>query len=94
MINKQKYQETTAMIVAFLIERRKELKYNQIELAEKAGIGERTLQRIETSKFAPNLETLLRLCEALDLYFFCSPKESDEDFAKLMKSKWGNISDN
>jgi len=39
---------------------------SQNDLAENAGIERKTVNRIENGHFSPNLETLVRLCKALD----------------------------
>jgi DNA-binding XRE family transcriptional regulator len=38
---------------------------SQDTLAQKAGIERKTVNRIENGHFSPNLDTLLRLCQAL-----------------------------
>jgi len=39
---------------------------SQSDLADAAGIERKTVNRIENGHFSPNLETLTRLCSALD----------------------------
>ena len=48
-------------------ELRKRKNLSQEELAELIDINFRTIQRIETGKNTPSLETLLKLSEALDI---------------------------
>ena len=40
---------------------------SQQALAELAGIDRKTVNRIENNHFSPNLDTLLRLCQALSV---------------------------
>ena len=47
--------------------RRKSRKISQEDLAEIAGIGQRTLRDIEKGSGNPELTTLLKLCEVLGL---------------------------
>jgi hypothetical protein len=44
---------------------RQEAEMSQDALAQKAGIERKTVNRIENGHFSPNLDTLLRLCQAL-----------------------------
>jgi len=85
----EKHKEAVRMIVRHLIDRRHAMKLSQVALAGKVGINKSTLERIEMGKFSPNLETLLKLCEGLDLYFFVSPKEANNNFTEIMKARWG-----
>ena len=39
---------------------------SQQDLADSSGIDRKTVNRIENGHFSPNLETLVRLCSALD----------------------------
>ncbi len=48
-------------------ERRKFLKISQEDLADIAGIAERTLRDIEKGTANPELKSLLKLCEVLGL---------------------------
>lgn len=45
---------------------RQKAEMSQSDLAEAAGIERKTVNRIENGHFSPNLETLTRLCSALD----------------------------
>lgn len=47
--------------------RRKELGYRQSFVEEKANLSDKYLSNIETGRSIPSLETLVRLCEALDV---------------------------
>lgn len=49
-------------------EYRKKKKLTQEQLAEMVGIGTANISYIENGKFAPSMETLDRLAEALDVY--------------------------
>lgn len=40
---------------------------SQDELARKAGIDRKTVNRIENNHFSPNLDTLFRLCRVLKI---------------------------
>ncbi len=76
------------MISNFMRNRRVELGLTQTQVAEKAGLGFRTVQRIEAGDFIPDGKSLVKMSRALDCYFFLSEKESDEDFVKIMRERW------
>lgn len=48
-----------------LLTLRQDSEMSQDTLAQKAGIERKTVNRIENGHFSPNLDTLLRLCQAL-----------------------------
>ncbi len=54
-------------IVAQLIQRRLELKLTQSELADKTGLKQAAIARLESEKAIPRLDTLEKVTKALDL---------------------------
>jgi putative transcriptional regulator len=42
----------------------------QGELAKKAGVDRKTINRIENNHFSPNVETLVRVCSVLKISAF------------------------
>jgi transcriptional regulator with XRE-family HTH domain len=76
------------MISAFMKSRRIELGLTQTQVSELAGLGFRTVQRIESGEFIPDGKSLLKMSKALNCYFFLSPKESDEEFVIAMRNRW------
>ena len=87
-MNDQVIKEARDMIAGFIVNRRQELGYTQAELAERAGLGRATVERIEGRKFLPDGKSLLKLCHALDCYFFFAEKESDDTLVKAMRRRW------
>ncbi|MEO1021362.1 MAG: helix-turn-helix transcriptional regulator [Bacteroidota bacterium] len=77
MINQEAIDEARDSIVDFIIQRRKNMKLTQIQLAKRAGVSTRTLQRIESEKYIAQADNLLKICYALDCYFFFAEKEND-----------------
>ena len=59
--------EEAAAIVAALIKRRQELGLSQRALAERCGIPQSSVVRMETMKTRPKLDTLIKIIQALDL---------------------------
>lgn len=59
--------EEVAAIVAALIKRRQELGLSQRALAERCGIPQSSVVRMETMKTRPKLDTLIKIIQALDL---------------------------
>lgn len=49
---------------------------SQQELADKANLTQGEISRIETGRFSPRLETLMKLAQALETSFTISPVES------------------
>jgi ribosome-binding protein aMBF1 (putative translation factor) len=64
--NMEEIEEVSA-IVSSIIERRQELGMSQRTLAERCGIPQSSVARIETLKTTPKLDTLIKLMQALDL---------------------------
>jgi DNA-binding XRE family transcriptional regulator/carbonic anhydrase/acetyltransferase-like protein (isoleucine patch superfamily) len=61
-------------IICTLVARRKELEMSQIELAEKVGISQTTLSRIESGDATPGLNTVYKIGMALGMDFKLVPK--------------------
>ncbi len=59
--------EAAADIVSSLIKRRQELGLSQRALAERCGIPQSSVARIESRSVAPKLDTLIKLMQALQL---------------------------
>lgn len=59
--------EAAADIVSSLIKRRQELGLSQRALAERCGIPQSSVARIESYSVAPKLDTLIKLMQALQL---------------------------
>jgi transcriptional regulator with XRE-family HTH domain len=87
MTNEQ-IQAALDMIVDFCKKRRHELGLTQSELADKASLGESTIKRFELKKFVPDGKSLLKICSALDCYFFFAAKDSDEPIVEAMRNRW------
>lgn len=59
--------EEVATIVSSIIQRRQELGISQRALAERCGIPQSSIARIETFKTTPKLDTLIKVMQALNL---------------------------
>ena len=59
--------EMLSPIIAKIIIRRQELKLNQRELAERCGVPQSTIARMESGAVTPKLETLVKVCRELGL---------------------------
>lgn len=62
-----KETESIAQIVNIIVNRRNELGISQRKLAEMCGISKSSITRIESFETIPNLDTLLRILQALRL---------------------------
>lgn len=64
--NMEEIEEVNS-IVSSIIRRRQELGISQRTLAERCGIPQSSIARIETLKTTPKLDTLVKLMQALNL---------------------------
>ena len=58
-------QKESKKIALRLLRERQEREWSQQELADKAGIDRKTVNRIENLHFSPSMETFLRLCNTM-----------------------------
>ncbi|MBI5242858.1 MAG: helix-turn-helix transcriptional regulator [Elusimicrobia bacterium] len=69
---------------------RHKLKISQIQLAEKAGLSQQHISKIESGQTLPNLQTLFRILDALGLDIAVAPRETkpiEENRAKAVLSQ-------
>ena len=59
--------EMLSPVIAELIIRRKEFGLNQRELAERCGVPQSTIARMESGAVTPKLDTLIKVCRDLGL---------------------------
>ena len=79
-----------------IFQRRRALGMSQEELAEKVGIGQQSLSRMEQGKTAPRFERLQNLadslgCRVVDL--FAEPQESADFYAASLAELFSVLSD-
>lgn len=58
-------QKESKKIALRLLRERQEREWSQQQLADKAGVDRKTVNRIENLHFSPSMETFLRLCNAM-----------------------------
>lgn len=87
-MNEKVLIEARKITAGFLKQRREELRLTQEQLAEKCNWHRETIARIEAGKFFMNTKQLWIICNALDLYFFMSPKEEESDLVNSMKYRF------
>lgn len=58
-------QKESKKIAMRLLRERQEREWSQQELANRAGLDRKTVNRIENLHFSPSMETFLRLCNAM-----------------------------
>ena len=58
-------QKESKKIALRLLRERQEREWSQQELADRAGIDRKTVNRIENLHFSPTMERFLRLCNAM-----------------------------
>ena len=79
-----------------IFQRRRALGMSQEELAEKVGIGQQSLSRMEQGKTAPRFERLQNLADALDcrvVDLFAEPQESADFYAASLTELFRVLSD-
>jgi predicted transcriptional regulator len=59
--------EMLSPIIAEMIICRRELGFNQRELAERCGVPQSTIARMESGAVTPKLDTLIKVCRVLGL---------------------------
>ena len=59
--------ESIASIVSIIVDRRRELGITQRKLADMCGLAKSSITRMESFETIPNLDTLLRIFQALHL---------------------------
>lgn len=59
--------EALAPIIGEMIIRRQELGLNQRDLAEKCGVPQSTIARMESGAVTPKMDTLIKVCRELGL---------------------------
>jgi transcriptional regulator with XRE-family HTH domain len=67
--------EVLAEIISHMIERRQEIGLSQRDLAEKCGIKQAAIARIETMRTVPQIDTIAKLLKPLGLKLAIVPDE-------------------
>lgn len=58
------------------------------KIAELTGFKQTNVHRMLAGKYAPSLDNLIKLCDALQIYIFIIDKNAEDDLAQLMKERW------
>ena len=62
-----KINSTKNELATIIFDRRTKLEYTQQQLADICGVDRKTINRIENGHFSPNLDTLVRIFDALSI---------------------------
>ncbi len=65
--------EIKAEIISTMIQRRNDLGLSQRDLAERCGIPQSSLARIETNRTVPKIDTMIKILAQLGLVFTVQP---------------------
>lgn len=87
-MNENILNEAREIIAGFLKQRRLELGYSQALIAEKTGLGLRTIVRAEQAEFWLGMKQYLLICEALHLFPAIAEMESDTEIAEALRQNW------
>lgn len=74
-----KLQEQVSNLLIEIIERRIDLKMSQRDLAQKCEIKQPMIARIERMDAIPRIDTLIKICNALDLKIEIKPNNKGKD---------------
>lgn len=74
-----KLQEQVSNLLIEIIERRIDLKMSQRDLAQKCGIKQPMIARIERMDAIPRIDTLIKMCNALGLEITIKPSNKGKD---------------
>lgn len=85
-INPDYVESIRKIIGEWMREFRTELNITQSELAEKLGITEGTVSKMEAGKWL-SLEMLIKVSITLDFFIFLCPKNSNDDLATIMRHR-------
>lgn len=72
-------QEQVSHLLIEIIGRRIDLKMSQRDLAQKCGIKQPMIARIERMDAIPRIDTLIKICNALDLKIEIKPNNKGKD---------------
>lgn len=67
MADNNKLVEARKNIAGSLKKRREELKLTQTDVAQKVGISQDAIQRLESARYWPSMPTYVKWCKALNL---------------------------
>ena len=87
-MNEKTLNEARKIIAGFLKQRREELGYSQEYVAEKTGLGRRTIIRAEQAEFWLGMKQYLLICEALHLFPAIAEMEAKDEMAEALRSNW------
>lgn len=88
MMTDDTLQQALRIIGDYLRRRREELGLTQTDVARRAGISLRTVQRVESADSWIGLKQFLQICEVLHLFPTVVEMESDTEIAKALRSAW------
>lgn len=92
-INEEYFIEVRKIIGSWLREMREEKKLSQQELADKMGINQTTISKIEVGKWNFGVDTVTLFALHLDFFQFFVPKDSDDELAVAMRDRWKRAND-
>lgn len=87
-MTEQALNEARKIVADFLKARRIELGLTQQQLAERTGLGLRTIIRYENAQFWLVMKQYFIICEALHLFPSIAEMESDTPIAEALRQNW------
>ncbi|ATY84501.1 XRE family transcriptional regulator [Kyrpidia spormannii] len=84
----QRLNDFLAELIGAMVLRRRQLGLTQEQLAEKAGVKQSAIARLETGNAVPRLDTLIRIADALDLRLKLVPEEAGRELSAASEGLW------
>lgn len=92
-INPAYLEEVRKIYGSWLRMLREDKGMSQQELADKMGLNQTTISKIEAGKWNFGIDTLTLFALHLDSYLFMIDKDSNSDLAKDMRERWKREND-
>jgi len=87
-VNPEYLIEVRKIIGDWLKDMREQKGLSQQELADKMGIDQGTIAKIENGRWNFGIDTITMFAIHLDFFQFFIPKDSKGDLAKTMRERW------
>lgn len=91
MSNEEKYKEARKMLCQRLKDLARDKGITQEQIAERTGFTQNNVSRMLSGRYPPTLDNYIKLCEAIDCYFFIIDKDAYDNLAEVMRIRCGKI---
>ncbi|HRY32096.1 MAG TPA: helix-turn-helix transcriptional regulator [Bacteroidales bacterium] len=88
----EKIIEARKLLCRYLADTAKSKGLSTYKLAAITGLHPANISRVFSGRYAPTLDTIIRLGEAIGVYFFIIDKNANDDLVTTMKERWARTS--